>query len=580
MERDAFLARIARTEADEVLRAGLTARAKGLWWFFKTMTDLAPGIAEAIDREVLEKQVRFAVYPASLLFLEALALIPKARWAPLLEAFYDTHAEEDRFEAFPRAVHPPEAITESDAACVLIFHPLAEDAISRTIAEHAPELPQLRFFSSEAFFSLIRDQTERRVRAARTTRAAAPIGDPQPLRVVMINSYGPSVVLPDVLEQCSEPACSVTYLHPAELGHFKNREVTALDCGSNLWECAEVIEAIEPDLLYVQDNALYNNQKAPILMAGFPEIPFIYEPYDLIAALYADPGKLLADGRSRADLDYILAVERYMLSGADGVVHMDNGPQIDRAMREAGANALERQPYLPERHMRYLDRGPGDPIHLVWAGGIAPDSASDETRGENKLLPFFQSLIRQGFRVTAFNALVRDVEQLEAEYATYLAYAETEPRFAIHPFTPRETLIDWLSREADYGMHLYPKPKADEARGHMYQSSMAGKVFTYLSAGIPLLCCDFLEPIARYVTAHGVGVSITEHDFDRIGEILRATDYAALKRRVHAHMPAISTEGNTPLLETFILSVLQRARRRGARLSANARRLLERAPSS
>jgi len=399
-----------------------------------------------------------------------------------------------------------------------------------------------------------------------------------PLKIVLINAYGPSIITPDILLTCSQPPLQVFYIYAGILSHVRPHvphSVWHTDCKRNLWECSEVIDYVKPDLIYVQDNSLFNDQLAPLIRAGFHKYPFIYEPYDLLSSLYADDDFLKLDGRTVEDAQFGAKIERWMLGASDGVLHMDNGPQIDQVMADTQAQHLEYHAYLPESRCHFLHRKKmGDPIHLFWAGGIAPDSAQDEVRGENKLLNFFKSLINQGFAVTAYNPLAKDHDHLVEEYPQYLAYAEAQPRFRIFPCVSRESLIEILAREADFGMHLYPKPQNDEARAPMYQSSMAGKVFTYLAAGVPMLTVDFLGPISRFTKAHGTGISIGENQFHDIGKILAACDYAALKDRVHQVQQEMTAEANTPRFEAFLRASLKRARDRGVTLSSNSSALI------
>ncbi len=403
----------------------------------------------------------------------------------------------------------------------------------------------------------------------------------EPLKVVLINAYGPSIITPDIYMACANLPMKIHYIYAAVLSHIRPHvppSVWQVDCKRNLWECTEAIEHIKPDLIHVQDNSLYNDQLAPLIRSGLSKYPFIYEPCDLLSSLFIDEDFMKADGRSAQDAAFGSKIEHWMLTASDGVIHMDNGPQIDRIMQETKAHHLEYQAYLPKSRCVFHNRSEvGDPVRLFWAGGIAPNTAPDEIRGENKLLNFFKSLIDQGCSVTAYNPLAKNEAQLKQQYAEYLDFAAREPHFQIFPCQPRETLVEILSREADFGMHLYPKPPNDEARAPMYQSSMAGKVFTYLSAGVPMLTVDFLGPISRFTKAHGTGISIGENQFNDIGRILKACNYPALKERVKQVQQAMTAEANTPRLERFILNAIAKAGQRGAQIRPEIAELAHRA---
>ncbi len=575
-------AQIDAADLEPPLREGLGARASRLW-LWRLTDDLAQGLRRIWETEALDRREPFVVYGAGSFLKGLLASFPESRYAPWLRGFIDRRAGQADFSDWPAPVYPPEALAELDFRLVVAFHPFAEQEMLGQIKRHAPPGVDIMLFYSgdpcrRFMTSVIADRIER-LKAGLPSRQPVPSGR-APIKVALLNAYGPSIVTPSALALCRQPELEVSYLYAAALDHVKPAVMPAgarrIECRRNLWECVALIGAIDPDLIYAQDNSLYNDQLAPLIKIAFPDKPFIYEPYDLIASLYADPSTLTADGRSESDAAFAVALEDWMLRQADGVVHMDNGPQVDAAMARSDANHLEFHAYLPARQCHFHDKpGPNRPIRLAWAGGIAPASAPDRTRGENKLLPFFQSLIDQGFEVRAFNPLAADRDQLEREYPEYLAYAAAEPRFRIEPFTPREKLIEILAREADFGMHLFPKPENDQARGPMYQSSMAGKVFTYMAAGIPMLTADFLGPIARFVEGEGVGVSIAADAFGEIGQRLARCDYAALKRRVRALQPTIAAEAKASELTALIRKALGRAAARGAVLSPAARRWAE-----
>ncbi len=381
------------------------------------------------------------------------------------------------------------------------------------------------------------------------------------IKLVLVNGNGPALVLPKHFALCQRPVLDVYHLRMAPLEHMVPVEpddcVLDHDCKGSLSECVNMVEAIEPDLIYAQDNGLYNVQIAPHLKIAFPNIPFIYEPYDTISSIYSNPNLMVADGRSKDDVAFNISLERYLFSVSDGVVHNDDGPQIRQLITEVNARELLMQAYVDKDELHYYERTEtSKPIRLVWAGGVAPTSAPDETRGENKLLPFFKELIHVGFEVSVYVALARNYEQLCQEYPDYLEFAEKTEQFKIFPYLPRAQLIKKISQESDYGLHVFPRPPSDEGRLAMYQSSMASKVVTYLAAGLPIITACHLEPIARFVSRYNVGLIVKGDIIPGILNCTNEVEYVTLKDNIKNLQPFLTSQSFTHKLEKFILDVL------------------------
>ena len=395
------------------------------------------------------------------------------------------------------------------------------------------------------------------------------------LKLAIVNGNGPALITPKHFSLCSNPSFDIYNLRMAPLGHMvpvnPDDCVFDHDCQGSLCECINMLEAIDPDLIYVQDNGLYNVQIAPHIKIAFPDKPFIYEPYDTVSSIYSDPTLMQADGRSLEDVKFNVELERYLFSVADGIVHNDDGPQVQSLIQQTRVPDLQVQAYVDASDIHFTPaQSLHKPARLVWAGGVAPSNAPDQTRGENKLLPFFKQLVERGYYLDVYVALARDEEQLQQDYPDYIEYAASTAGFNIHPFMAREALIGKLSQEADFGLHVFPKPVADNGRLAMYQSSMASKVLTYLAAGLPLITAAHLEPIARYVSQNKVGIVAADMGkgelVSDIHHKIKVTDYAELKQHVNACQHRISIQYFIHQLETFLNNILASASTRRSNL--------------
>jgi len=381
------------------------------------------------------------------------------------------------------------------------------------------------------------------------------------LKMAIVNGNGPALVQPGYFTLFERLPLDVYHLGMAPLDHMmdtaRDERIFHHECQGSLCECINLLEAIRPDILYVQDNGLYNAQVAPHIKIAIPDKPFIYEPYDTVSSIYSNPSLMTADGRSPEDVRFNVELEQYLFNVADGIVHNDDGPQVRALIEKSGVPDLHVQAYIDESEACFSLAPQHQPVRLVWAGGVAPTSAPEKTRGENKLLPFFKELVAAGFHLDVYVALARDDAQLASEYPDYLDFSQQTDLFNIYPFMPRDELIKKLSHEADYGLHIFPKPPADEGRLAMYQSSMASKVVTYLAAGLPVITGQHLEPIARYVSRHHVGVVAADGSAEQIYQAINDIDYAELKGAVMRHQSKLTVQTFIRQLETFMLNILR-----------------------
>ncbi|MCB1049020.1 MAG: hypothetical protein KDC71_00365, partial [Acidobacteria bacterium] len=142
---------------------------------------------------------------------------------------------------------------------------------------------------------------------------------------------------------------------------------------------------------------------------------------------------------------------------------------------------------------------------LVYAGHIASEQTDPRLYGDNQLLPIFQSLIHQGFKLDAY--LTSPQNLFDLHYPNYLRL-QANANFHLLPTLPVQTLLQNINR-AFAGLQ-WGSPPANSLQTVSHPVTVSKKILTYAAAGIPVVLFSYLSGMAEWVREYQMGWSVGE----------------------------------------------------------------------
>lgn len=266
------------------------------------------------------------------------------------------------------------------------------------------------------------------------------------------------------------------------------------------------------------------DSQAAVLARLFSKGRLIFKPYDFRVRL---PREMVSPLEWEA--------ECFNITHADAVMHLHGAELGDLIAREFGARCpivSVRPQCLPEFCAPPLMKNSlGDEIHIGYAAGIAAASATE----------------RKGDRLGGFNVgLLDKIKRISAQgihFHVYIAYRLTDDRFQdfieyerdcayfhIHDTLPYDELIPRLG-SYDFGFVHASYPTFSRIRPE-YRGPAGNSVFSYLEAGIPLICSEANSGILKLVTQNGIGVVVAGDAMANLDAVLRNCDYSRLLENV------------------------------------------------
>ena len=248
--------------------------------------------------------------------------------------------------------------------------------------------------------------------------------------------------------------------------------------------------------------------------------------------------------------------EAFVLKHVDGLFHFHDEDAI-RVIRENygyKAPAMQGRPgCMDEFRIR-----PGHPklskadggIHIVYAAGLARLGADPAKVGPSAQYHDFVQVVEQGLHLHVYIAY-RKSEDRESGLVQYFELADRYPNFHIEDTLPYGRLMDELTRY-DYAYCHFPK--RGSRRFDEFFGFITNNFYTYMDAGLPVICSPDTFAVADIVKRYGLGVVAKDVDVPRLGEILKNLDVSMLSSNIEAATPNLLYKHDKIL--AFITSIM------------------------
>jgi hypothetical protein len=304
-----------------------------------------------------------------------------------------------------------------------------------------------------------------------------------------------------------------------------------LELRSGIQVLKSLIGHLKPDVFHVQCWML-NYWLGRMVIEHKGDAAVVCEFYD-VTSIYAERENLcLAWPSGKIDLD--LAMEKYLLEHADGIVHRfpENSVRLWAERQGVMPPNIEMQNYVcPEFAVYDGPRSPRDDgaLRLVYGGGLIPqDGNHPPALFPEAHQPYtFRTIVDQNLALDVFHEPNRLKIGQDPLMEPYVQLAGRNPRFRLLDGLPPDR-VQPVFNTYDFGLILcHMDPAELRVRDELMGGVVGTKLFTYLEAGLPVVVNAEYREMARIVTENGLGLAVSSSEIGHLETLLRRFDRKA-----------------------------------------------------
>jgi len=265
-----------------------------------------------------------------------------------------------------------------------------------------------------------------------------------------------------------------------------------------------------------------------LLVACLFSGPLIYKPYDFVLRY---PKEQLEE-RFWKNLDHL--AEMAILGHASGIIHFHEQSVIDLIRKTYGyKRAVLRVPpgcvddFRTDGSTPKLSSSDGQ-THIVYASGLARQTSGTQRTNFDDQYHDFRRVLDQGFHLHLYIAYRRPQDTVRG-LIRYFELADENPRFHIESSLPYQELVVDLAKY-DYAYCHFPL--LDSQILPEFHGALANNFFTYLDAGLPVICSPDTTAYASLVSRYGIGLVLENDGFADLRLRLRDVSYTDLVTNV------------------------------------------------
>lgn len=310
---------------------------------------------------------------------------------------------------------------------------------------------------------------------------------------------------------------------------------------------AYMISRIHPSLIHTI--SLIRVNEFALLVGCLGNAPVVTEFNDITSHGYRP--ETLSDLMGDLPARHQFQMEEKVCSLSAGLVDKDDPKAISGLMERYGINkkTLTFSSYaLPDFFSESPDT---DPLRIAYAGGISTSDGLDASGPTTSIFGISEILIRQGINFGIYNAY--DNGFVDA-YRDYRNKAVSEPLLnysaCLHP-----KLLSQELAEYSFGWLAYDNSISEREAG-FYHTASVSKFYTYIEAGLPVICSSYLHFHANMIRKYGIGVIIDVEDFTNLIDILAEVSVYELKENVLRYREMNNMESQIDRLISFYSDIL------------------------
>lgn len=280
----------------------------------------------------------------------------------------------------------------------------------------------------------------------------------------------------------------------------------------------------------------------------FKKSLFIYYPYDIRSFVYKD----LEEVKKYKIPHFEIKAERYCFERADGILHKGDEKELSYLNeRILGKNLKLKCPQL--YFLPYLLKDLSVPItknklskkdkkiHMVYVGHIA---------SQRDWLESIQAIADQRIYIHLYGktANLNEIEDKERTKEYYEKIISNK-YIKIHTTVNQEQLAKEISK---YDCGIFSFSKLEE----IFEAISTGnKIFSYLEAGLPILCLKNFKAVNKIITDNKIGFAIDLNNKSELKKKLTLKNINRLYKYIPSAREELSMEHQLPRLLEFFKEV-------------------------
>lgn len=244
----------------------------------------------------------------------------------------------------------------------------------------------------------------------------------------------------------------------------------------------------------------------------------VYKPYDFVIREEGDSINHLA--------------ERYCISECSAIYHMHTEKLSKYLVNRFSLNKPIKaiRPQCVEEFMSGNNL-PGtvlksEDVHLVYAAGLARKSRNYQNHPAH-LIDIFRIVANQGIHLHIYIAYRKGSDRDSLSH--YFQLEHDSDYFHIHEALPYDELVREITKY-DFGFPFFDMRQS--GRLPEFHEAIGNNFFTYIEAGLPVICCSENIYLSQFTNLNSLGFSVSVDELSRLRSILDSKDIIALKTKV------------------------------------------------
>ena len=307
---------------------------------------------------------------------------------------------------------------------------------------------------------------------------------------------------------------------------------------------AKILQTANYALSVVANIGLYYHWYVPFFKLNSSK-PVVCIDKDMTTSVHCEDLEILKrnfeDSMERAIFER--DCEEYMIDSCDGLITNLGGEFFRETVEKRTKNAFFYMPLRDKRFYRFQNKDfVESPIRLCYAGTFFPHSY-DRLFGS-------EGVIHNLLMEMDLGSIMVDLYPADSD--SDLGCYEELPNVSVKKTMKIYDLLP-IIQACDFGIILNDFRRIDEKLVKPRKYLFPTKIFTYLSAGLPIIINKEYEAAKEFLLSNGVAIAVGLDELGRLHEIIRECDYATMKKNVAKFQENYSLQTKQEELGDFLL---------------------------
>ncbi|EKD38832.1 MAG: hypothetical protein ACD_75C00595G0003 [uncultured bacterium] len=282
-------------------------------------------------------------------------------------------------------------------------------------------------------------------------------------------------------------------------------------------------QGLPPINVYVQAHAKWSFLGL-FIKASNSRIRVCQEVYDWMT-FFIDPAlspSKLSEFTEPETVPTLLEIENVIRNDLDGFLYKDGGKHMEHLLHSSRSPSFQYMPCPPLHwHKRpQVPMPPEDGWKMVYAGQLKNASASRSFFGDLQLHDVIGDLSAQEIHCTAYSGYCPTQQSFYEGYRDYLTLEANNDYFHLKRHLPIKELIDRIHNRFHFGLLIYYFDHSLAVGIKHLESALPSKLFTYISAGLPVIISEELRYAASLVRQFGIGIVVNRDQIKNLSSLL------------------------------------------------------------